>query len=285
MKRVQSPPWIWAIGAILAVQFGSAWSVGLIDLIGAGGTAWLRLTIGALIFLIISRPPFRKIDRKDIPILLGLGITTGVMTVAFLAAIELIPLGTSVAIEFLGPLTVAGLGSRNKKMLIWPLIAFIGVVLLTEPWHGEINLVGVGFAALSGVMWGTYIVLTQKVGDRFEGISGLTITIPIAAIVAAFVGVPQAWGKIDLMILLIALGLALLAPVAVFGLEMMALKRMTHTAFGTLMAVEPAVALVLGLIILQQQPNAIQVVGIVLVVIAGVMAQKEGTRDLDVQRA
>ena len=175
------------------MQLGSALSIGLIDQVGAAGTAWLRLVMGALIFLAISRPPIKKIRKQDVPVLIGLGVTTGIMTMAFLAAIENIPLGTSVAIEFLGPLTVASFTSKKARLLIWPALALIGVVLLTEPWNGEINLLGIGFALLSGVAWGTYIVLTQRVGDRFDGISGLSITIPIAAIVSAFIGVPQAW--------------------------------------------------------------------------------------------
>ncbi|WP_341872860.1 EamA family transporter [Leucobacter insecticola] len=123
------------------------------------------------------------------------------------------------------------------------------------------------------------MLFTQKVGDRFSGVSGLSLTLPIAAIIYAFVGVPQLIGTLDWRLLLIAAGLALLAPVLPFGLEMLALKRMTHTAFGTLMAVEPAVGVVLGLIVLRQVPDLFQIVGIVCVVLAGACAQRGGTRD------
>ena len=122
------------------------WSVGLIAEVGAAGTAWLRLTAGALIFLALARPPLRSIRRHDVPALLGLGVASGLMGVMFLAAIERIPLGTCVAIEFLGPLTVAAVRSHNKRALIWPALALLGVVLLTEPWHGTIDPAGVGFA-------------------------------------------------------------------------------------------------------------------------------------------
>lgn len=276
--RTGPPPWMWAGAAMLAVQLSSALSVGLIEQVGPAGTAWLRLSMGAIILLLIARPPLRLIRRRDVPVLLALGVATGLMSVAFLAAIDHIPLGTAVAIEFLGPLTVAALRSRNRRMLVWPLLALGGVVLMTEPWHGDVNLAGVGLAALAGTGWGIYILLTQRVGDRFSGISGLSITIPVAAVVAALIGVPQAVGHLDWQVLLIAAGLALLAPVAAFGLEMLALRRMTHTAFGTLMAVEPAFGVLLGLIVLHQVPSLLQVGGIVLVVLAGAGAQRGGTR-------
>lgn len=274
-----APPWSLAVTAMLLIQLSSALSVGLIGELGSTGTAWLRLSLGAAIFLLIARPPIRQIRRTDLLPLLGLGIATGLMMIAFLAAIDRIPLGTAVAIEFLGPLTVAALRSGTRRMLIWPALAFVGVVMMTEPWHGTIDLVGVGFAAIAGVGWGSYMLLTQKVGDRFSGVSALSLTLPIAAVVYAVVGVPPLVGHLDWRLLLIAVGLALLAPVLPFGLEMLALRRMTHTAFGTLMALEPAFGVLLGLIVLQQIPTLFQIAGIVCVVLAGAGAQLGGTRD------
>lgn len=272
------PPWTLAVAAMLSVQLGSALSVGLIDDVGPAGTAWLRLTAGAVIFLIIARPPLRSITRSDVLPLLGLGVATGIMTIAFLAAIERIPLGTAVAIEFLGPLTVAAVHARRAVALIWPVVAFTGVMLLTEPWNASFDVIGVGWAALAGVGWGGYIVLTQRVGDRFTGVRALSITIPIAALTAAIVGIPQAVGELSFEIIAIAVGLALLLPVIPFALEMLALRRMAPTAFGTLMAVEPAIGLLLGLIVLAQLPSVVQVLGIALVVIAGAAAQRFAPR-------
>lgn len=273
------PPWSYALLAMLSVQLGSALSVGLIDEVGAAGTAWLRLSMGAVLFIVIARPRLSAIRPADVVPLLVLGVATGLMTVFFLAALERIPLGTAVAIEFLGPLTVAAARSGSRRALAWPIVAFVGVVLLTEPWLGEIDLLGVLFAALAGIGWGTYILYTQRIGDRFDGIQGLALTIPVAALAAAVVGVPQAWGAIDGRVLLIALGLAVLLPVLPFALEMLALRRMTHTAFGTLMAVEPAIGLTLGLLVLAQSPSLVQVVGIAVVVLAGAAAQRGGRRE------
>lgn len=269
---------------MFSVQLGSALSIPLIEKVGAAGTAWLRLTMGGLIFLgiglpVLKRLGLRNITKNDWLILIFLGITTGLQTIFSLAAIELLDLGTVVAIGFLGPLTVAAVKSHNRRALFWPALALVGVVLLTQPWAGEVNLPGITYALLGAVGWGTYIVLTQKIGDRFSGVSGLAITIPISAITAAFIGVPQAINNLNAQVLLIALGLAILLPVLTFGLEMLALKRMTQNAFGTLMAMEPAMGLLLGIIVLNQIPDAAQWLGIVIVVFAGACAQKGGLRE------
>ena len=273
------PSWALALTAMLSVQLGSALSVDVIHAVGAAGTAWLRLSMGAVVFVVLAPPPLRQVHRRDMPALVGLGVTTGLVTIAFLAAIERIPLGTAVAIEFLGPLTVAAVRTHSHRALAWPALALTGVVLLTEPWHGHLNPAGVGFAALAALGWATYIVLTQHIGDRFTGLGGLSITVPIAALTAATVGIPQAAGHITPGMLLAAAGLALLLPVLPFALEMRALRQMTTAAFGTLMALEPAIGVVLGLLVLHQNPAAIHIVGITLVVCAGAAAQHRGLRE------
>lgn len=272
------PPWTLAVAAMLSVQLGSALSVDLIAKVGAGGTAWLRLSMGAIVFVVLARPPLRSIRRADGPALLGLGVTTGVQTVVFLAAIDRIPLGTCVAIEFLGPMTVAAMRSRHVRALVWPALALLGVVLLTAPWRGDVNVTGVGFAALSAVCWGVYILLTQRVGDRFTGIDALSLTVPVAAVTSAVVGIPQASGHLTLGVVAASVGLAILLPVLPFALEMLALRQMTQAAFGTLMALEPAFGVLLGLLVLHQRLSWAQLMGILLVVTAGAAAQRGGRR-------
>jgi inner membrane transporter RhtA len=272
------PPWGLAMAAMVSVQLGSALSVHLISTVGPAGTAWLRLSVGALIFLALGRPPLREIRRRDVPTLIGLGVNTGLQTIVFLAAIERLPLGTVVAVEFLGPLTVATVRSHSRQALIWPALALIGVTMLTQPWQGDINLAGLGLAGLSAVGWATYIVLTQQIGDRFAGIQGLSLTVPVSAATAAIFGIPQATGHLTLGMLPAVVGLTLLLPVLPCALEMLALRQMTSTAFGTLMALEPAIGVLLGLLVLHQKPSAIQVAGLLLVVLAGTAAQRGGRR-------
>ena len=272
------PPWVLALAAMFSVQLGAALSVHLIAVVGPAGTAWLRFSAGAVIFLALARPPLRAIRRHDVLALLGLGVTTGLETTAFLAAIERIPLGTAVAVEFLGPLTVAAARSQNRRALAWPAVAATGVVLLTQPWYGEVSAAGLGFAGLAAIGWAIYILLTQRVGDRFAGLAGLSLTTPIAAATAAAAGIPQAAGHLTAGILLVAAGLGILLPVLPFAFEMLALRHMTHTAFGTLMALEPAFGVLLGLIVLHQKPSAIQIGGLLLVVLGGAAAQRGGRR-------
>ena len=272
------PAWALALVAMLSVQLGAALSTTLFPVVGPAGTAWLRLTAGAAIFIALNRPQIRGLRGRDLRLALALGVVTGVLTVAFLSSIERIPLGTAVAIEFLGPLGVAVVRSHDRRSLAWPVLALVGVLLLTEPWRGDIDQVGVALAALSGLCWAAYIVLTQQVGDRFGGLEGLSITIPVAAVTAGVVGVPQAWGHITWEVVAASVGLALLLPVIPFSLELMALRRLTAAAFGTLMALEPALGLVVGLVLLAQVPVGLQVLGVVLVVIAGVGAERSGHR-------
>ncbi|MFV0433389.1 MAG: EamA family transporter [Leucobacter sp.] len=276
------PPWSMAVAAMLAVQISNALSVGVIEQVGAAGTAWLRMCFGAFFVWLIVRPAIRSLRRRDLPALIALGVVTGLMSMLFLAAIERVPLGAAVAIEFLGPLTVAGVMSKHRRALIWPVVAFAGVLLLTEPWHGDIDLVGVGFALAAGTCWGLYNLLTQHIGDRFSGISGLALTIPIAALATMPLGLPQVIGG-DLVwwVLPLAAGIALIMPVLALGLEMLALRRMTHTAFGTLLSVEPAFGVLIGLLVLAQTPTLMQLVGITLVIAAGAAAQRGGSRAAD----
>jgi inner membrane transporter RhtA len=267
-----------AVAAMLSVQLGAALSVHLFDAVGPAGIAWLRLTAGALIFLALHRPRLRRLGWRGLRAALALGVTTGLVTTTFLSALDRIPLGTAVAIEFMGPLSVAVLRSHQRRLLVWPALALVGVVLLTEPWQGAIDPVGVLLAGLAALGWATYILLTQHVGDRIAGLEALSITIPVAAMTAAVVGIPQASGDITPGVVAAAFGLAVLLPVLPFSLELLALRRLTAAAFGTLMSIEPALGLIMGLVLLSQVPAPVQVLGIALVVTAGIGATRSGHR-------
>ena len=273
------PAWMLASAAMLSVQLGAAISVGLFDEIGVAGTAWLRLSLGAVGFILIARPRYWQWSLRELRAPILLGVVSAGMTLCFLAAIDLLPLGTAVAIEFLGPLSVAAIHSHSRRALAWPALALVGVVLLTEPWQGTPSLLGITFAALAGVGWGLYIVITQHVGDRFAGVDGLAISLPVAAIVTAVVGLPQAWGHLSMQVLLVGLGAAILLPLIPWTFELYALRRLTKAAFGTLMALEPAIALVIGIVVLHQSAAVWQFVGIACVVLAGIAAERTGHRE------
>jgi inner membrane transporter RhtA len=266
-----------ALASMLLVQLGLAASVGLLDRLGAQGTAWLRLTWAALILLVLVRPRLRSFTRADLLTTVALGVATGGLTILFMAAVARLPLGTASALEFLGPLGVAVVRGRQGTK-VWPVLAAIGVVLLTEPWHGGVDLLGVGFALAAAVCWAAYILLTQRVGDGVPGLQGLAVSIPVAAVVATLVAGPSVLGELTWQLVFVGLGLAILLPVVPFMLELLALRRLTAAAFGTLMSLEPALALVVGLVLLGQVPGWAPVAGIAFVVAAGIGAERTGAR-------
>ncbi len=267
-----------AVVSMLCVQLGLAVSVGLFDRIGPAGAAWLRLAWAGVILLVLVRPRPSRISRRGLLAGAALGVVTAGVTLLFMEAIARLPLGTASALEFLGPLGVAVARSRGARMLVWPLLAAIGVLLLTEPWHGDVDLLGVALALGAATCWASYILLTQAVGDEVAGLSGLAISLPVAGIVATVVVGPGTWSLLTWDVALIGIGLAVLLPVVPFSLELLALRRLTTSAFGTLMCLEPAIAVAIGFVILHQVPGAWPVAGIGFVVAAGIGAERTGAR-------
>ena len=266
-----------ALASMCCVQLGIAASVGLFDQIGAEGAAWLRLAWAGVLLVLIGRPWRASFSRSSLLTCVALGLVIAAMTLLFMAAVSRLPLGTASALEFLGPLGVAIVRGKAAART-WAVVAGAGVLLLTEPWHGTTDAVGVGFALAAAACWAAYIVLTQRAGDEVTGLSALSISMPVAALAATvFVG-PAVIGDITWELLLVGLGLSLLLPIIPFSLELLALRRLTTAAFGTLMSLEPAIALVIGLVVLGQVPGLGAIAGIVLVVIAGVGAERTGAR-------
>ena len=266
-----------ALVSMLCVQLGIAASIGLFDQVGAEGAACLRLAFAGLILLAVVRPRPGSFSRSSLGASIALGVVTAAVTMFFMAAVDRIPMGTASALEFLGPLGVAILRGRGTTKA-WPFVAAVGVLLLTEPWRGTLDPVGVAFALAAALAWALYIVLTQRVGDEVAGLQGLAISMPVAGLVAIAVAGPSLAGELTPEILLAGVGLAILLPVIPFALEMLALRRLTATAFGTLMSLEPALALLIGLIVLGQAPGLLPIFGIAFVVVAGIGAERTGAR-------
>ena len=268
-----------AVAAMLFVQLGAALSAHLFDVLTPAGTVWARLTVAGAILLAVTRPPIFRLPRRTLLTTIGLGVVTGMLTLMFIEAIARIPLGTAVAIEFLGPLTVAAIRSHRPSALIWPVLALIGVVGLTQPWVGNLDLLGVGFAGAASASWGGYILLTQKVGDQLPGLQGLAISLSTASLAVAPFGIAGAIHGLTVPVAVQAIGIAILAPLLPFVCEMQALRRMRVAAFGTLMAIEPGIAVMLGMVILGQKPDVVQAVGVIAVIVAGVGAQREPSQN------
>jgi inner membrane transporter RhtA len=267
-----------SITSMALAQLGLAASIQLSDRIGPLGTASLRLAWAGILLLVMVRPRPSSFTRSGLLAAIALGVVTAGITILFMSAITRLPLGTASALEFLGPLGVAVARGRGERKL-WPILAGVGVVLLTEPWRsGGVNPAGVVFALAAAVCWAAYILLTQRVGDDVTGLAGLAVSLPVAGIVATLVAGPSILGSLSWEVLLAGLGLAVLLPVIPFSLELLALRRLTITTFGTLMSLEPAIALIVGLLLLHQLPGPLPVAGIAFVVIAGIGAERTGAR-------
>ncbi|WP_277500169.1 MULTISPECIES: EamA family transporter [unclassified Nocardioides] len=272
-----------ALASMLCVQLGIAVSVGLAGRVGPDGAAWLRLVWAGLITLVVLRPRRGSMSGRALRTCVALGVITAGVTMLFMVAVSRLPMGTASALEFLGPLSVAVLRGRGVvARLAWPLLAGAGVLLLTEPWRGDVDVFGVAAALAAAACWAGYIVLTQRVGDEVEGVQGLAVSMPVAGLVATgtvlvLPGSDLA-GVLTWEVLLLGAGLAVLLPVVPFALEMVALRHLTAAAFGTIMCLEPAIALVIGLVLLGQLPGPGAVVGLVLVVAAGLGAERSGAR-------
>ena len=267
-----------AVVAMLSVQLGAALSTGLFEAVSPAGTAWLRLTFAGIVLVAFARPRLTGMTTEGRRAVLLLGAASAVITLAFIEAVARVPLGVAVAVEFLGPLAVAAVRSPVRSALTWPALALLGVFGLTEPWEGSVDFAGVLFAALAAAGWAAYIVLTRRVGAELPGFQGLALSIPIAALLATPFGAPPALPALTPMIALQCLGLAVLLPLLPYALEMQALRRMTMSSFGTLMAVEPGIAVLIGLLVLAQVPAPWQVVGMALVVTAGIGAEQHARR-------
>lgn len=271
-----------AITAMVSVQLGMAVAVGLIDHIGSDGTAWLRLAWAGVILLIVVRPRPSAFTRRTFGMCVLLGIVSAAVSLFFMASLDRLPLGTATALEFLGPLAVAAAHGTGHRRFLWPGLAAVGVVLLSEPFTGGVDGVGVLLALAAGAAWALYILLTQNVGDQVAGVTGLAVSMPVAGLVATFTVSPAVFERMTPGLILIGLGMAVLLPVVPFVLELLALRNLTTAAFGTLMCLEPALAFIVGFTLLHQRLDLIAVLGIIVVVIAGVGAARSGGRQAEI---
>ncbi|HYF72840.1 MAG TPA: EamA family transporter, partial [Nocardioides sp.] len=183
-----SPVWL-VLAGILSVQFGAGIAKSLFDEVAPTTIVWLRLVTSALVLLAFARPVLRGRSRSDWLVVLGFGVSLGVMNWAIYQAFARIPLGVAVTLEFVGPLTLAVIGSRRARDLVWVLLAAVGVALLGLR-DGDLTLAGVLFALLAGAMWAAYILLSAQTGRRWPGFDGLAL----ASLVATALLTPFAIG-------------------------------------------------------------------------------------------
>lgn len=271
-----------ALTAMVSVQLGMAVAINLIEDIGSDGTAWLRLAWAGVLFLVVVRPRPSSFTRATFGMCVALGAVSAGISLLFMASLDHIDLGAATALQFLGPLALAVTHGTGARRFLWPSLAAVGVVLLTQPFGGGINHKGALLAVAAGVCWAVYILLTQRMGDQVSGVTGLAVSMPVAAVVSSFFVGVKVFEGMTWKIVLIGLGMAILLPAVPYVLELFALRQLTTAAFGTLMSLEPALAFLIGFVLLHQNPGLWEAIGIAVVVIAGVGAARSGGREMAV---
>jgi inner membrane transporter RhtA len=271
------PPVILVLVAISSVQVGSALAKTLFDEIGAGGTVLARTLFAAVVLVLVWRPQVSGLRRGDLWLAALFGLTLAAMNLAFYSALDRIPLGIAVTLEFVGPLGVAVAGSRGALDLLWVALAAAGILLLSDFGSADLDRLGVALALLAGGFWAAYILLSARVGRVFPGGSGLALAMVVAAALLLPVGVGDAGA--DLLVpWILAAGavVALLSSAIPYSLELEALRRMPPKVFGVLMSLEPAVAALAGFVVLGEDLVAREVAAILLVVAASAGAASGG---------
>lgn len=266
-------PVLSVLGSVLSVQFGAAFGSTLFDTVGASGAVALRLTVAALILGILVRPRWHRWTRPQREGIVALGLALAVMNSAFYEALARLPLGTTVTIEFLGPLTLAAVLSRRLRDGVWVLAALAGVLILglRDTGTEALDAVGVAFALTAGAAWAGYIIAGSHLAATVPSADGLAGASIVAAVLTLPLGVISGGTALfDPRTLAVGAAVALLSSVIPYTLELRALQVMSKKVFAILIALEPAAATLAGVLVLGQVLGLQTLAAIALVVAAGI---------------
>ncbi len=262
------------LGSCISLQFGAAFAVLLFPLIGVGTTTFYRLLLAGVILCAILRPKIRRWNRKQWYSVARFGLALGCMNTCFYAGIDRLPLGTAVAIEFIGPLSLAALLSRNKRDFLWVAVAVGGIGLFgVESVLGlsQLDLIGVAFVLAAGFFWALYILAASAASKQVPGTDAIGIAMLFGALPALPFGIGNSLVVFtDLRLLGFAVGTAIFASLIPYSLEFLALQRVTSGTFGILMSMEPAVAAIAGFLLLGQNMQVLGILAVCLVITASV---------------
>ena len=259
---------------IVSVQFGAAFAKQLFPVLGVERATFLRLGLAALLLAPVLKPWRVRVSAREWPLLLAYSLVLGGMNLCFYLAVQRIPLGIAVALEFIGPLGLAVSLSHRRIDLLWVALAVLGLLLLLplQSQGQSLNPVGVIFALIAAAFWAAYSLLARRIGTR-QGTAIIGIAMPIAALVMLPFAALQA-GSITLTphLALTALVMALFSSALPYPLEMIALMGMPIRVYGTFTSLEPAFGTLMGLLVLRELPSAVQLAGIAAIVAASLGA-------------
>lgn len=278
--NVPSPIVLVLIG-IVSVQLGAGVAKSLFDEVSPTVIVWLRLVTSAAVLAAYARPRLKGRTSHDWLVVLGFGASLGLMNLAIYQSFARIPLGIAVTIEFIGPLTLAVLGSRRPRDLLWVGLAGIGVGLLGVE-RADLDPVGVLWALLAGAMWATYILLSGETGRRWDGLQGLAVASVIATLLItpllALSGSALDKGLGSPHILALGAAVGLLSSVVPYSCELIALRTLRAATFGILMSLEPAAAALVAIVVLQEMLSPLQWLAVLCVIGASIGAtRRSGT--------
>ena len=264
------PPTGLVLGGIASVQFGAALAATLFVRVGPGGAVLLRLTSATIVLALVSRPRIRGRTRRELLLALLFGLILAAMNLTFYEAIDRIPLGVAVTIEFVGPLTIAVISSKRRLDLIWIALAALGILALMHGDTHSLDTLGVILALIAGCLWGCYILVNSRVGQASRR-SGLSLAMCVATVAALPAGITQGGAHLlEPHVLLLGAAVGMLSSAIPYSCELEALRRMATNVFAVLMSIEPAMAAFAGFVVLGQSLSAREFAGMVLVVAASV---------------
>lgn len=276
MSSLRASPFIPLLaifGSVTFLGLGTSWAKHtLFPLVGAQGTTAVRVGFSALLLLLLWRPWRWRLARADLRAIACYGAALGLMNLTFYLSLQTLPFGVAVAIEFAGPLAVAVLSSRRVLDFVWVLLAVAGLGLLLPLGHDVSTLdpMGVAYSLVAAVCWATYILFGKRVGHLHAGLS-VSLGLTVAALVVLPVGLAHSGMTLwSWPVLAVGLGVAAISSAVPISLEMVALKRLPPQAFGIMISMEPAVAAVLALGLLDERLSVTQWAAIGLIVMASV---------------
>lgn len=276
-----APPEALFLLSAVAQYLGAVIAVDLFDEVAPRTVAWMRVLGAALVLVVLAGPRLRqRWTRKDFVAMAVFGIATSLMNTFFYIAIDRLPLGKGVAIEFIGPITVAALRTRTRRNALALSSAALGVAVLSGIELGNEPL-GLLFIFLASAMWAAYIVIGSKVAQQDRGVASLAIGLAIGALVITPIGAPgsgPAWGSPRLIFACLAVGI--LSNAIGYGIDQKILRRIPVRRFSVLLALLPVTAMVIGFIALDQSPSVVDLIGITLV-LAGVAVQEREVLESD----